>query len=112
LRSFQQHLFETKILTVVGYSFQDKHINHYISQWLNLSQENQIRIVALYLQLSHFSLDVPNQKPLDDYHEKLAYLQRRSPEKVQVINKSAGEALKELYEDFEFEEITRQDQPQ
>jgi hypothetical protein len=46
LRAFRRELTSVQIVTVVGYSFGDVHINEYLSQWLNSRSENRLRIVS------------------------------------------------------------------
>ena len=45
LRSFQQALDNSRILTVVGYSFRDAHINVPIARWLNQGIDRVLRVV-------------------------------------------------------------------
>lgn len=34
-----------KQLVVIGYSFRDKHINHFVADWFNLATENKLIII-------------------------------------------------------------------
>jgi len=45
LRSFQQYLDNVNILTVIGYSFRDQHINAPIGRWLEKDSSHILRIV-------------------------------------------------------------------
>jgi hypothetical protein len=93
LRAFQQELWkpETHTLTVVGYAFRDPHINTYISEWLNASSTNKIRIINPGLEESD-----------EDYIKRLKTLRSSNPERVQVIKEQerclgAGEGLLKIY---------------
>ena len=44
LRGFQESLEQTKLLTVIGYSFRDDHINEFIGLWLNGNPNRKLRI--------------------------------------------------------------------
>jgi hypothetical protein len=44
LRHFDEQLQQTDLLTVIGYSFRDEHINFYISKYLN-QYRGKIRVV-------------------------------------------------------------------
>jgi hypothetical protein len=45
LRQFDEELSNSALLTVIGYSFRDEHINFYIKKFLNRDENNIIRIV-------------------------------------------------------------------
>jgi hypothetical protein len=86
LRQFQNELEHSTVLTVIGYSLRDLHVNTYISKWLNESVDHKIRIVD------------PNFEDSDvDYIRQLKGLRSSRPNQVKVIQKFTGEALKELY---------------
>lgn len=87
LRTFREELSRSTSLTVVGYSFRDQHINVYISQWLNASQEHTIRIVngANFVK-----------KPVD-YVNDLCLLPDAFPKQVEIIPHFARSGLLELY---------------
>lgn len=86
LRQFQNELERSTVLTVIGYSLRDLHINTYISKWLNESADHKIRIVD------------PNFEKSDvDYIRQLKRLRGSRPDQVTVIEKFTGDALKELY---------------
>jgi hypothetical protein len=83
LRSFQNRLTHSTILTVVGYSFKDDHVNEFISQWLNLPFNKKMRIVS-----PHFYKD-PNS-----YAKQLIH---NGKEMVEIISETAGVGLAKLY---------------
>lgn len=86
LRQFQNELEKSSVLTVIGYSLRDLHINTYISKWLNESESHKIRIVD------------PNFENSDvEYVMRLRKLRGSRPAQVEVIQKFTGDALKELY---------------
>jgi hypothetical protein len=86
LRAFQQELSKSKLLTVIGYSFGDDHINTYISHWLNFNQENCIRII-----------DPKFSKSQAPYILSLRRLQEKRSTQVEIIQKNASDALVQLY---------------
>ncbi len=97
LRSFQEELSKTTLLTVVGYSFRDSHINLFISQWLNQNLSNRVRIIDPFFKKNKF-----------EFAQALRQAKSLSRDKVEVIEKSAGEALKDLYGDFKSDETGKE----
>jgi hypothetical protein len=89
LRQFQNELDASKVLTVIGYSLRDDHINTYISKWLNETIDHKLRIV----DPSFGDSDV-------DYAKEIGFLSQSRPGQVEIISKPAGEALRELYSDI------------
>lgn len=86
LRQFQNELDKSTVLTVIGYSLRDAHVNTYVSKWLNESPNKKIRIVD------------PNFENSDvDYVRQLQILRSSRSNQVEVIQKFTGDALKELY---------------
>lgn len=83
LRAFQQELSCSDILTVVGYSFRDDHVNEYISQWLNQSRERKMRIIS-----PHF-----DRNP-SSYARQLV---RFGGNRVEIFHEAAGAGLAKLY---------------
>lgn len=83
LRAFQHELSRSDILTIVGYSFRDDHVNEYISQWLNQSRERKIRIINP--QFDH---------NLSSYAEQLV---RFGGNRVEIFREAAGTGLAKLY---------------
>jgi len=79
-------LSKSKILTVIGYSFGDDHLNTYISQWLNFNQENYIRIID------------PNfNESRSPYVSSLKILRDKRPSQVVVMQEKASYGLERLY---------------
>ena len=50
LRAFRRELSQVQLVTAIGYSFADSHINEYLSQWLNSDSQNKLRIVNPWFQ--------------------------------------------------------------
>jgi NAD-dependent SIR2 family protein deacetylase len=85
LKQFDEQLQQSDLLTVIGYSFRDTHINFYISKYLN-QYRGKIRIVD------------PNFETSDvEYVRYLRELRENRPEQVEGITKYTGDTLKELY---------------
>lgn len=89
LRAFQNELARSELLTIIGYSFRDPHINIYISQWLNQDESHRIRIVD-----PHFSTSKV------EFAEELKELKRLRPEQVENIPAFTGQALQTMYGTF------------
>lgn len=91
LRQFDNELNKSDLLTVIGYSFRDEHINHYIGKFLNKNITNKIRIV------------MPNFETSDiDFVKKLRFFRKTRPDQVIVedsFNRASftRDALKKLY---------------
>ena len=84
LRGFREELSRAKILTVVGYSFRDPHINVYLTQWINSNPEHRVRIVNgpnFPSEAAGYALD----------------LLRRVPSQVDVIPQYAGAGLSQIH---------------
>jgi NAD-dependent SIR2 family protein deacetylase len=45
LRSFETQLSTTEILTIIGYSFRDEHVNEFITNWFNGDVSRRMRII-------------------------------------------------------------------
>lgn len=45
LEEFRSRLNKSDLLTVIGYSFRDNHINEYLTQWINEKTERKVRII-------------------------------------------------------------------
>lgn len=86
LRQFQNELEDSELLTVIGYSFRDPHINTYISKWLNESATNKIRIVDPYFEIS----DV-------EYVRQLKRLRNTRYHQIEVMTEPTGVALLNIY---------------
>jgi NAD-dependent SIR2 family protein deacetylase len=83
LRAFQQELGRADLLTVIGYSFRDAHINEYISQWLNADSSHRMRVISPRFDQS----DV----------EYAILLQQLLPGRLDVVLRGAGEGLHQLW---------------
>lgn len=83
LRAFRNKLQESELLTVVGYSFRDDHINAIISQWLNQDVGHQLRVI-----------DPGFQSGSSVYGDLLL---ERCSTRLTVIKKKAGEGLRDAY---------------
>lgn len=85
LKRFDEELQRTSVLTVVGYSFRDSHINFYISKFLN-QYGGKIRIVDPGFKTSTIK-----------YIEFLKEFSTVRPDQIEIIEAYAGDALKLLY---------------
>ncbi len=93
LRAFRQELGREDVdtLTVIGYAFRDPHVNINISQWLNRTDKNKIRIVD------------PNFEDSSEiYVADLKKMRASQPDRIQVIKHDerccgASEALTMMY---------------
>ncbi len=85
LKRFDEQLQNSDLLTVVGYSFRDSHINFYISKFLN-QYGGKIRIVDPGFKGSNV-----------DYIEHLREFSTMRPNQIDIVEKYAGDALKVLY---------------
>lgn len=89
LKQFDIELSKTNLLTVIGYSFRDPHINFYISKYLN--RDNRIRVV------------IPNFEKSDvEYIVRLRNFRELRANQIEVEDKFSkdkftGEALIKLY---------------
>ena len=83
LRAFQLELSRSTLLTVVGYSFRDDHVNEYISQWLNQSKEHRLRVISP-------SFD---ENP-SVYAQRLVHF---GAGRVEIVREPAGAAFVKLY---------------
>lgn len=45
LHSFEEQLSKSEILTIIGYSFRDEHVNEFITNWFNGDGTRRIRII-------------------------------------------------------------------
>jgi hypothetical protein len=91
LRQFDNELNKSNLLTVIGYSFRDEHINHYIKKFLNKNWDNKIRIVMPDFETSKVS-----------FVEQLRFFRTKRPHQIIVKDKFnmttfTADALKELY---------------
>jgi hypothetical protein len=84
LRAFTEALDNTDLLTVVGYSFRDEHINEFIGQWLNGNEQRQIRII----NGKSFS-----KRPTPFVRT----LKTRLKDRVNIIDNNASDGIRECY---------------
>jgi hypothetical protein len=81
LQAFRRELAGVERLVVVGYSFRDEHVNHYVTQWFNERVSRKLTIVD-----PSFS---SNGTP---YAQSLRRLSSKSS-RVEIIERAASEAL-------------------
>ena len=89
LRAFQRELVRADILTVVGYSFRDFHINVYISHWLNGDPRRVLRVV----NGPQFQKDATGI----EYGQILLRLKSLDKDRIQVVPEYARQGLVTLY---------------
>jgi hypothetical protein len=83
LQAFIAALEQSNLLTIVGYSFGDPHINALIARWLNGQSARRVRIV---------------NRSFDKIRSKLADgLARLGTNRVEILQEEAGAALPRLY---------------
>ena len=85
-QAFKKELDQVEILTIVGYSFRDVHINTCITNWLNQGADHRIRIIR-----RNFDTDMGLYPDM---------LRRHASERLDVVKASAGEGLSFLYPDI------------
>ncbi len=84
LRAFKEELEKTDVLTIIGYSFRDPHVNVFISQWLNQKSTNRLRVFSKNFHASD----------VDFVQNLMRYCQSR----IDIVPLRAGEGLKEIYQ--------------
>ena len=89
LRSFQAALEATTRLVVIGYSFRDDHVNTYIANWLNESQEHTVVII-----------DPGFQSSFEGFIGNLSTLIHSKSERLQVIRENASTGIEKFFRDF------------
>jgi len=83
LRAFENNLSKSEILTVIGYSFRDEHVNEFIANWFNGNPARLIRII--------------NPDPKSIEREFTPYLfSGRGGDRVNVIAEKAAQGISEL----------------
>jgi hypothetical protein len=95
LKVFQNELANSHILTIVGYSFRDPHVNVYISQWLNGDSTRVLRVVN-GPNFANSDLSVSSYSP---FVANLLRLRMTNPSRVEIVDAYAGEGLRILYGD-------------
>lgn len=83
LRAFRRELFKVEIVTIVGYSFSDVHINEYLSQWLNGNPGNRLRIINPSFQQNE--------------NEFAQLLRSHVAGRLEIIAEPAGKGLMHVY---------------
>jgi hypothetical protein len=86
LRQFQSELQKSESLIVIGYSFRDSHVNTYISEWLNESAKNILTIIDPGIRSSN-----------EDYIKELKRINAFGKNRLNIVEKTASEGLKDLY---------------
>lgn len=83
IAAFRRELDTVSLLTVVGYSFRDAHVNEYITQWINEDPNRRLRVVdpGFETNASAYARD----------------LQAHLRDRLTVIAEGAGAALATLY---------------
>lgn len=95
LKVFQNELSHSHILTIVGYSFRDPHVNVYISQWLNGDSTRVLRIVN-GPDFANSALSISNPS---SFEGNLLRFRLANPSRVKIVDAYAGEGLRILYGD-------------
>lgn len=83
LRAFKDALARASIVTVIGYSFRDEHVNEYLSQWLNGDSSRRLRII----NRSFSKLRVPYVNDLRVF----------AASRIDVIENDVAVALRDLW---------------
>jgi len=92
LQAFVQALEDADLLTIIGYSFGDPHINALVTRWLNGNSARRVRIV---------------NRSFNKIKSKLiAGLSRFGANRVEILQEEAGVALPRLYGEFLREQRT------
>lgn len=91
LSQFDKELSNSDLLTVIGYSFRDEHINFYIKKYLNKDENNVIRIVMPDFETSTV-----------EFVEQLRTFRDRRPSQIVIedkfnLNTFTTDALNKLY---------------
>jgi len=95
LKVFQNELAHSHLLTIIGYSFRDPHINVYISQWLNSDSTRILRIVN-GPNFENSALSVSN---LTSFLGNLLQFRMNNPSRIEIVNAYAGDGLRMIYGD-------------
>ena len=91
LRQFDEELSKSDMLTVIGYSFRDEHINFFIKKFLNRDENNVIRVVMPGFETSTV-----------EFVDQLRTFRDRRPSQIVIQDKFSRntfttDALKKLY---------------
>lgn len=82
-RLFQEKIEQAELLTVIGYSFRDEHINEVISNWINYKSSRKIRII--------------NGKSFNENEVNFTNQLLRLKDRLEVIKEDASDGIKQLY---------------
>ena len=93
LRVFKEELGRSQVLTVVGYSFGDSHINVYISQWLNGNDSRVLRIV----NGPQFREKAMPRSGSSGFLADLLRFAAANDSRVKIIDADAETGLRQLY---------------
>jgi hypothetical protein len=87
LQTFVQMLDVSDLLTIIGYSFGDPHINALLARWMNRDSRRRLRII-------NPNYDKIQSKFTDD-------LSRELGDRVEVFKEKTGSALTKLYDNYQ-----------
>lgn len=85
IRSFEKQLENTEILTAIGYSFRDDHVNEFITKWFNGNVSRKIRIIN------------PNPELFEDKFTR-ALLHGIAENRVEIIKEIASRGILKILE--------------
>ena len=80
LQSFEQRLSNTDLLTIIGYSLHDEHVNEFIATWFNEDTKHKIRIID------------PQPENLEKNFAK-HLIRYETKDRVQVIKETAANGI-------------------
>ena len=83
LRAFEKELMTSDLLTIIGYSFRDEHVNEFITNWFNGDIARRIRIINI-------NVDSLNQ----EYVYPL--VKGQAKERVEVIEENASVGIRRI----------------
>lgn len=83
LEEFRRKLNDSNVLTVIGYSFRDSHINEYLTQWINENPERKMRII--------------NGENFSPSRREFAYDLIGLKSRVEVLSVNASVGIQQLY---------------
>jgi hypothetical protein len=83
LEEFRRKLNDSNVLTVIGYSFRDNHINEYLTQWINEDPERKMRII--------------NGEKFNPSRREFAYDLINLKSRVEVLPVNASVGIQQLY---------------
>lgn len=92
LHAFKNELESTTVLTVVGYSFRDSHINSLLASWINGEPTRRLQIVS-----PSFGIETMPPSEANEFLERLTSMSKSSPNRVRAVCEKAGVGLKQLF---------------